>query len=60
MEKSLFEQMGGTYYQEGDYLLPNLALPERVSIQRYKINFLKSYHFRAIRATITMKIYINK
>ena len=22
--KSLFEQMGGTYRQEGDYLIPNL------------------------------------
>lgn len=28
MEKSLFEQMGGTYTQVGDYLLPNLTLPE--------------------------------
>ncbi|MDD3192458.1 MAG: TnpV protein [Oscillospiraceae bacterium] len=28
MEKSLFEQMGGTYSRVGDYLLPNLALPE--------------------------------
>lgn len=27
MEKSLFEQMGGTYTQEGDYVLPNLMLP---------------------------------
>ena len=25
--KSVFEEMGGTYRQEGDYLLPNLALP---------------------------------
>lgn len=25
--KSVFEQMGGTYRQEGDYLLPNLELP---------------------------------
>ena len=28
MEKSLFEQMGGTYTQAGDYLLPNLTLHE--------------------------------
>lgn len=28
MEKSLFEQMGGTYTQAGDYLLPNLILAE--------------------------------
>ncbi len=29
MEKSLFEQMGGTYSQVGDYLLPDIALPEQ-------------------------------
>lgn len=28
MAKSLFEQMGGTYTQVGNYLLPNLMLPE--------------------------------
>lgn len=28
MEKALFEQMGGTYTQVGDYLLPNLTLPD--------------------------------
>ena len=28
MEKSLFEQMGGTYTQIGDYLIPDLTLPE--------------------------------
>ncbi len=28
MEKSIFEQMGGTYRQVGDYLLPNLSVPE--------------------------------
>lgn len=27
MEKSLFEQTGGTYTQQGDYLLPSLVLP---------------------------------
>ena len=27
--KSLFEQMGGTYSQVGDYLLPDIALPEQ-------------------------------
>lgn len=28
MEKSLFEQLGGTYTHAGDYLLPNLTIPE--------------------------------
>ena len=28
MQKSFFEQMGGTYTQVGDYLLPNLTIDE--------------------------------
>ncbi len=28
MEKSLYEQLGGTYTQVGDYLLPDLTLSE--------------------------------
>lgn len=28
MEKSVFEQMGGTYRQAGGYFLPNLTVPE--------------------------------
>lgn len=49
MEKSLFEQMGGTYTQVGDYLLPNLTLPEEeqnpIGIwgQRYA-QYLKQHH----------------
>ena len=32
MEKSLFEQIGGTYKQVGDYLLPDVELPEEKPI----------------------------
>ena len=32
MEKSFFEQMGVTYYQQGDYFLPNLSVPESAPI----------------------------
>ena len=28
MAKTIFEEMGGTYTQVGDYFLPNLKLPE--------------------------------
>ena len=28
MAKTIFEEMGGTYTQVGEYLLPNLKLPE--------------------------------
>ena len=30
--KSTFEELGGTYRQEGDYLLPNVELPESPQI----------------------------
>ena len=30
--KSLFEELGGTYHQEGDYLLPNLFQPGSISV----------------------------
>lgn len=49
MEKSSFEQMGGTYTQVGDYLLPNLILPEQqdqplgVWGQRHA-RYLKQHH----------------
>lgn len=32
MEKSLFERMGGTYHQEGDYFFPDLSVPELPAI----------------------------
>ena len=32
MEKSIFEKMGETYRQEGDYLLPNLTTLESVPV----------------------------
>lgn len=30
--KSLFEEMGGTYHQEGNYFLPDLSLPETAPV----------------------------
>lgn len=32
MEKSIFEQIGGIYHQEDDYLLPNLTEPESIPV----------------------------
>lgn len=49
MEKTLYEQFGGTYTTQGDYLLPNLKLPpedERpigVWAQR-RLRYLKQHH----------------
>ena len=46
--KSLFEKMGGTYRQEGDYLIPNLALPDDSEYQigkygRMRLAYLKEH-----------------
>lgn len=49
MEKTLFEQMGGTYEQQGDYLIPCLTLPTEeekpigIFGQRH-LRYLKEYH----------------
>ena len=46
--KSLFEEMGGTYRQEGDYLIPNLSLPDEPEYQigkygRMRRSYLKEH-----------------
>ena len=46
--KSLFEEMGGTYRQEGDYLIPNLSLPDESEYQigkygRMRRSYLKEH-----------------
>ena len=56
MSKTIFEEMGGTYTQVGDYLLPDLKLPEEeqhpigVWGQRHR-RYLKE-HRRATYATL--------
>ena len=47
--KSVFEQMGGTYRQEGDYLLPNLELPSQDErplgkYGRMRLRYLREHH----------------
>ena len=44
--KSLYEQMGGAYRREGDYLLPDLDAPDSPHIGiwgRKRLNFLKEH-----------------
>lgn len=47
--KTLFEQMGGTYKQVGNYIIPDLTLPAQKEIQplgKYgmmHLNFIKSH-----------------
>lgn len=61
MAKTIFEEMGGTYTQAGDYFLPNLKMPEEktkpigVWGQRHK-RYLKEYK----RATYTTLLTSSK
>jgi hypothetical protein len=45
----MFEEMGGTYRQEGDYLIPNLTLPDASDYEigkygRMRRSYLKEHH----------------
>lgn len=61
MEKSFFEQMGGTYHQEGNYFLPDLLPPESISVgiwgQRRK-HYLKTQR-RPIYTTLLLSGELN-
>ena len=63
MAKTIFEEMGGTYTQVEDYLLPNLELPEEkqqsigVWGQRHR-RYLKE-HRRATYATLLTSEKLN-
>ncbi len=46
MEKSIFEWMGGTYHKQGNYLLPDLAVPEE---DKRPIGVWGQRHLRYIR-----------
>ena len=48
MQKSIFEQMGGTYTQVGDYFIPNLVISETAQSPlgkygRMRKRYLKEY-----------------
>ena len=64
MEKSIFEQMGGTYREENGYLIPNLSLPEREehTIGKYgqlHLDFLKK-HRRGTYTTLLTECRLNE
>lgn len=55
MEKSLFDQYGGTYRQVGDYFLPNITLPEE---ETEPIGVWGQRHLRYIKQNRKM-LYLN-
>ena len=64
MEKSIFEQIGGTYREENGCLIPNISLPEREehTIGKYgqlHLDFLKK-HRRGMYTTLLTECRLNK
>ena len=57
--KSTFEQLGGTYRQEGDYLLPNLALPDEPEHQIGKYGLLRRSYLKNHRSGIYTTMFLN-
>ena len=50
MAKTIFEEMGGTYTQVGDYLLPDLKLPEE---EQQPIGVWGQRHWRYLKGAST-------
>ena len=50
--KSLFEQMGGTYRREGDYLIPNLTLPDTGDNQIGKYGRMRRSYLKEHRSIL--------
>ena len=50
--KSLFEQLGGTYRQEGNYLIPNIYLPDEPEYQIGKYGHLRRSYLKAHRPVL--------
>ena len=56
MKKTIFEEMGGTYSRKGDYLIPNLTLPEEEE-QRF-VGVWGQKHLRYLKEYRKM-VYLN-
>ncbi len=50
--KSLFEQMGGTYRQAGDYFIPNLTLPDTGNYQISKYGRMRRTYLKEHRKVL--------
>ena len=50
--KSLYEEISGTYRQEGDYLIPNLALPEGPEYQIGKYGCMRRSYLKEHRPVL--------
>ena len=58
--KSIFEEMGGTYRQVGDYFVPNLVLPnEGKSYQIGKFGRLRRQYLKEYRKSVYAEMVLS-
>ena len=57
--KSIFEEMGGTYCQEGDYLIPNLLLPDESEYQIGKYGRMRRSYLKEHRPILYANLLIS-
>ena len=57
--KSIFEEMGGTYRQEGNYLVPDLKLPDTEHYQIGKYGHLRQSYLREHRPVLYNTMLLN-
>lgn len=57
--KSIFEEMGGTYRREGDYLIPNLELPDTEHKQIGRYGRLRQTYLREHRPVIYHTMFLD-
>ena len=57
--KSIFEQMGGTYRREGDYLIPNLELPDTEHYQIGKYGMMRKTYLKEHRPVLYNTLFLN-
>jgi len=48
-QKTIFEQLGGTYSQQGDYMLPNLTLPDTKEYVTEKYGHMRQRYLKKHR-----------
>ena len=58
MQKSIFEQMGGTYTQVGDYLIPNLMLDEREQSPLGKYGRMRKHYLKEHRPVLYTNLLV--
>lgn len=63
MAKSLFEQLGGTYYEKNGYLIPDLRLPAEeeqpigIWVERH-LRYLKEYTYINLLTSGRLNVYL--